>query len=116
MCAMKIDRRCRSPKPRKFGRLDILVNNAAIGSNIPMRLEDRYGAVGRFMTGNVRGTFRVKAIPLCATITARSSTCPHDHASACRIGCRVPNKGHRRVMARARRSPPSGEFRWRQDW
>jgi NAD(P)-dependent dehydrogenase (short-subunit alcohol dehydrogenase family) len=44
---------------RKFGRLDILVNNAAIGSNIPpIAIEEIDTALwDEFMTVNVRGTF-----------------------------------------------------------
>jgi NAD(P)-dependent dehydrogenase (short-subunit alcohol dehydrogenase family) len=44
---------------RRFGRLDILVNNAAIGSNIPpIAIEDIDAALwDEFMAVNVRGTF-----------------------------------------------------------
>ena len=44
---------------RQFGRLDILVNNAAIGSNIPpIAIEEIDPALwDEFMTVNVRGTF-----------------------------------------------------------
>jgi NAD(P)-dependent dehydrogenase (short-subunit alcohol dehydrogenase family) len=44
---------------KKFGRLDILVNNAAIGSNIPpIAIEDIDTALwDEFMAVNVRGTF-----------------------------------------------------------
>ena len=53
---------------QKFGRLDILVNNAAIGSNIPpVAVEDiDVGLWDDFMAVNVRGTFLCAraAIPL----------------------------------------------------
>ncbi len=44
---------------KKFGRLDILVNNAAVGSNIPpVAIEDiAVEAWDNFMAVNVRGTF-----------------------------------------------------------
>ena len=82
----------------QFGRLDILVNNAAIGSNIPpIAIEEIDTALwDEFMAVNVRGTFLCAqaAIPAMrrnnyGKIINLSST---TMLSGRRIGCTTPLK------------------------